>query len=268
MRYGIVARVDNKEAIATSKKIVNYLKGTSNTVIVESNLAKIIGTRGVPLSKMKPDIIISIGGDGTILRTIQKCRAKLFGIKIGVVGFLAEIEPPETIKSLKRILRGDYIIDKRIKLKTLLNGKRLHDAINEIVLHSTQIVKMKHFEILVNGTVVKRIRADGLIVATPTGSTGYAMSVGSPIVDPRLSAFVIVPIASFNMSARPTVVPSDSKIEIKVLDDKPTLLVIDGQYKRKFKKEDKLIFTISEHYAEFIRFENDFYKKVDILRVL
>jgi NAD+ kinase len=268
VKYGIVARIDNKEAISTSKKVINYLKKKSNDILIESNLAKVIDARGVPLSKMKADIVISIGGDGTILRTMQKCRAKLFGIRIGAVGFLTEIEPPETIKSLKRILDRKYIIDKRIKLKTLLNGKRLHDAINEVVLHSTQIVKMKYFEILVNGVVVKRIRADGLIVATPTGSTGYAMSVGSPILDPKLSALVIVPIASFNMSARPIVVPSDSKIEIKVLDDKPTLLVIDGQYKRKLKKEDRLIFTISEYCAEFIRFESDFYRKVDILRVL
>ena len=123
---------------------------------------------------------------------------------------------------------------------------------------------MRHYEIFVDDVMANSIRADGVIIATPTGSTSYAMSAGGPILDPRVAGFIIVPIAPFKLSARPMVVPIDSKISIRLLTPKrPSLLVLDGQLEYKIKTNDKITFTRSESPARFIRFEPDFYKRIE-----
>lgn len=260
MRFGVVAKVDKKEAVITARKVVEFLSKKAETV-VEEQTGKKIGRKGLPLKEMKADIMVTVGGDGTILRTLQSCDTPVFGINAGAVGFLTEVKPDNMVNGLNRILKKNYIIDKRIKLKVMLNKKQLYDCTNEAVIHTAHIAKMRSFEIFIGGKIVEDIRADGIIVATPTGSTCYAMSVGSPILDPRVDAFVIAPIAPFKLSARPIVVPAKSKITIKV-GEGSCLLVLDGQCEKKIGKNDKISFTVSKTPACFIRFDHNFYRRI------
>jgi len=260
MRFGIVAKVDKKEAVVTAKKVVDFLRKKAE-VVVEEQTGKKIGRKGKPLKKMKADIMIAVGGDGTILRTLQACNATVFGINAGAVGFLTEVTPDNAIDGLNRILRNDYVVDKRTKIKVMLNSERLYDCVNEVVIHTAHIAKMRHFEIFIDNVKAEDIRADGIIVATPTGSTCYAMSVGSPILDPRVDAFVIAPIAPFKLSARPIVVPAKSRITI-TCSKGPSLLVLDGQYEREVEKDDIMSFTASKTPARFIRFDHNFYRRI------
>ncbi len=262
MKFGVVSNPSIEKATEIAKKVVDFLEGKADVTMEEALAAK-LGATGQPLTEMKPDILITIGGDGTVLWVLQHTNVKLFCINAGVLGFLTEANPGNAIPDLEKIMKGEYIIDKRARLKTILNGERLYDCMNEAVIHTAHVAKMHHFEILVDDNYVVDIRADGIIVATPTGSTCYAMSVGSPLVDPRVNAFVIAPIAPFKLSARPYVVPIDSEITIRFLEPKrPCVLVLDGQYETQVQSEGTISFTASEKPAELVRFSRDFYKRV------
>ncbi len=262
MKFGVMSNPNIEKATGLAKEVIDFLKDKAE-VIIEDRLASKLGGQGQPLTEMKPDILITIGGDGTVLWALQRTNVKLFCINAGVLGFLTEASPENAIESLEKILKGEYIVDKRARLKTVLNGERLYDCMNEAVIHTAHVAKMRHFEIHVDDNFVADVRADGIIVATPTGSTCYAMSVGSPLVDPRVNAFVIAPIAPFKLSARPYVVPISSKITIKLIEsDRPCILVLDGQYETQVQSEATMMFTASEKPAELVRFSRDFYKRV------
>jgi NAD+ kinase len=244
-----------------AKKVLEALKGEE--FVVETHTAEALGLKGEPLQKMKVDVLITIGGDGTILRTLQGNDAPVMGVNAGVLGFLTEVQVDEIKAAIKKLLAGEYHLEKRLKLKTTMNGQRLEDATNEAVVHTAHIAKMRHFAISVDGTPATEIRADGLIVATPTGSTSYAMSVGSSIIDPRVDAFVIAPIAPFRLAARPLVVAAKSKIAVTILEPKECTMVIDGQCEFKIRGDEKLVFTASEKRAKFISFKDDFYRNLE-----
>ncbi|MCU0852015.1 MAG: NAD(+)/NADH kinase [Thermoplasmata archaeon] len=241
--------------------MLEALKGTD--YVIESHTAEALGLQGIPLSKMKVDALITVGGDGTILRTLQACDAPVMGVNAGVLGFLTEIQADEVKPAVKNLLAGRFHIDERLKLKTTLNGKRLEDGTNEAVVHTAHIAKMRHFAISIDGTPATETRADGLIVATPTGSTSYAMSVGSSIIDPRVEAFVIAPIAPFRLAARPLVVAAKSKIQVRIMEPKECTMVIDGQCEFKIRGDETLVFTASEKKARFISFKDDFYRNLE-----
>jgi NAD+ kinase len=262
MKFGVLSNPNIEKATGIAKEVIEFLNDKAEIEIEESLAAK-LEVEGRSLSDMDPDILITIGGDGTVLWALQRSHVKLFCINAGVLGFLTEVSPDQAIDSLDRILKGDYIIDKRARLKTVLNGERLYDSINEAVIHTSHVAKMRHFEIKVDENLLSEIRADGMIVATPTGSTCYAMSVGSPLIDPRVNAFVIAPIAPFKLSARPYVVPIESEITIRILEQKrPCILVLDGQYETQVESEVEIKFTASEKPAELVRFSTDFYERV------
>ena len=262
MKLGVTSNPNSERATDVARQVLDFLEGKVE-ISVEEELAAIVGRKGVPLEKMDSEILVTIGGDGTVLWTLQRTSSKLFCINAGVIGFLTEASPENAIEGLERILKGDYIIDKRTKLKTEIGDSRLYDCINEAVIHTSHVAKMRHFEIKVDDNMLADIRADGIIVATPTGSTCYAMSVGSPLVDPRVNAFIIAPIAPFKLSARPYVVPVESEITIKLLEPaKPCTLVLDGQFDTDVAGESTIKFTASEKPAEFVRFSSDFYKRV------
>jgi NAD+ kinase len=268
MKFGVMSNPNIEKATGLAKEVIDFLKDKAD-VTLEESLASKLGVKGQPLTEMKMDILITIGGDGTVLWALQRINTKLFCINAGVLGFLTEASPENAIESLKKILRGEYIVDKRARLKTVLNGERLFDCMNEAVIHTAHVAKMRHFKILVDDNLVADIRADGVIVATPTGSTCYAMSVGSPLVDPRVNAFVIAPIAPFKLSARPYVVPINSEIIIKLIEpERPCILVLDGQYESQVQSEATIMFTASEKPAELVRFSRDFYKRVSEKLVL
>ena len=268
MKFGVLSNPNIEKATGIAKEVIDFLQDKAEVTIEESLAAK-LEVKGKTLSQMNPDILITIGGDGTVLWALQRTKVKLFCINAGVLGFLTEVSPDQALESLDRILNGDYIIDKRARLKTELNGERLYDSINEAVIHTSHVAKMRHFKIMVDDNLLSDIRADGMIVATPTGSTCYAMSVGSPLIDPRVNAFVIAPIAPFKLSARPYVVPIESEITIKLLEpERPCILVLDGQYETQVQSEGEIKFTASEKPAELVRFSTDFYKRVSEKLVL
>ncbi|MGB9201043.1 NAD(+) kinase [Methanobacterium sp.] len=268
MRIGVVARFDIDKSIELAGKIVEFLIEKDVDTLIETNLASKLNNYqdiASDLEDMDVDMVVAVGGDGTVLRTqgiINQKKIPLFGINMGAVGFLTEIDPAETFTALEQVLEGNYFVDKRTQLRVWHN-KELHQALNEVVIMTQKPAKMLHIEISVDDEIVEELRADGLIIATPSGSTAYSMSAGGPIVDPRVGAFIIVPICPFKLGARPTVVPNDSVIKVKFLrEGKKAVAVIDGQFEEEINYMDEFIFKKAENYAYFVRLSKNFYRRV------
>lgn len=268
MRIGVVARLDMEEAIQLAGKITDFLLKKGIETLIDTSVAEKLDKYqelSCSLDEMDADMIIAVGGDGTILRTqsfISHKKIPLFGINMGTVGFLTEIDPENVFKAIEEVLLGNYFVEKRTQLQ-IYHQKKLHSALNEVVLMTRKPAKMLHIEISVDDEVVEELRADGLIIATPSGSTAYSMSAGGPIVDPRVGAFIIVPICPFKLGSRPTVVPDNSEIKVKLLrEGKKAIAVIDGQFEEEIDYMDQIIFRKSEDNACFVRLNKDFYRKV------
>jgi NAD+ kinase len=169
------------------------------------------------------DLAVSIGGDGTLLsaaRQLVDFGIPLVGINLGRLGFLADVTMQDLDRHLAGIFSGDYSVEQRFLLqgKTHMQGQapQQYIALNDIILHSHQSISMIEFEVFSNHQLINKQRADGLIVATPTGSTAYALSGGGPIMHPSMDSIALVPICPHTLSNRPIVLPANQQIEIKL----------------------------------------------------
>lgn len=259
-RFAIYANEHIEKAGEYTRRVYDALEG--ETVSLDVSAAKLMGMEGAPLDDIDADIVIVIGGDGTILRAFQHTDAAAIGVNAGGVGFLAEIEPDEIEESIARIRRGEYTVERRSKLKTWYQGEYLADAVNEVVVHTDSVAKIRQYKIYVNEHLATEVRSDGVIVSTTTGSTCYAMSLGAPITDPNVEAFLIVPMAAFKFASRPFVVPSTAKITIEAVMDKGCLMVIDGQHEYDMEGGSIVEFSKAEDHARFIKLDKDFYSLV------
>jgi len=268
MIMGLVARSDINEAVKLAGKLADFLNERGVDIVLDAPLAKELGRyqgRTCELEDMEADLVVAVGGDGTILRTqsfISHKKIPLIGINMGTVGFLTEIDPENAFSALEEVLAGNYSVERRNQLLVWHNHE-LPSALNEVVLMTRKPAKMLHIQISVDDEIVEELRADGLIIATPSGSTAYSMSAGGPIIDPRVEAFIIVPICPFKLGARPTVVADESIIKVKLLrEGKKAIAVIDGQFEEEINYMDEIIFRKSENCAYFVRLTKDFYRKV------
>lgn len=267
IRIGFVSRHE-PESIRLVETLVRYLRAGAAEILVDREIAAQIGESGASVEEMEQmpvDFIVSVGGDGTILRTIHRMTdpVPILGINMGTLGFLVDVEPKEAIATLERLTHG-FEVDERSRLKVVLNDRCLPPATNEVALITASPAKMIEFEIMVDGSLMEDFRADGVIIATSTGSTAYAMSAGGPIVDPRVDAIVLVPMAPFKLSSRPWVIPGGSVIEVKLkLPEKDALVVVDGQSTTTISVEDTVVISRAKTPARFVKVGRDgFYVKV------
>jgi len=264
MKWGLIYNYNTENAISIAEEIYNFLKDKGD-VYTEESFAKEKGLKSYSLDEINKnaDIVITIGGDGTILRALENVDKPIFAINSGGMGFLTESDPKNAIKGLTRIIDGNYNVEERAKLKATVDGKRLPDAANEVTVQTAKIAKMIHLEIYVDNELLETFGADGVIVATSTGSTSYSLSAGGPIVDPAVHAMVITPLAPFKLSTRPWVVPIDKKIGVKLLPkSKDSQIVIDGESALSISLDSKIEITASEKKARYVRFGESFYQMV------
>jgi NAD+ kinase len=255
---GLVARYDKKQALKLAEKLSKYLTENGLEVYMENTLLHKTRIEGkpVPLEEMRTDFIITIGGDGTILRTslsLPKPEPPILAINMSVRGFLTEAEPQEALEATDRCLKGEFKIEKCMKLASKTEDMRFPDTLNEIVTYADEPGKLLYAQILKNNEPILNCQADGLIISTQTGSTGYSLSAGGPVLDPSVNAFVVAPICPL----------SSFSLKIKVEKPQKILVVIDGHY-RQFvtSKPMSLTVTRSKNVASFIRFGDNFYHRL------
>ncbi|AGI48427.1 putative sugar kinase [Thermoplasmatales archaeon BRNA1] len=258
--YGLVANPNVPDLENYVRRVADALG--QETLVCDATSGEILGREGTDVRDMDVDVVITIGGDGTILRAAMGTRAPIMGINAGGVGFLAEITPDRIEEGIARLRSGDFTISERFKLDSFLNGKKMEPTINEAVVHTDSVAKIRQFKVYVDGKLATEVRADGIIISTPTGSTSYAMSLGAPMVDPGVDALLIVPMAAYKFASRPFVVPSGVKVTVECVRDKGCLLVLDGQAEHPIEGGSKLDFVRSSERVRFVSFGADFYSRV------
>jgi len=264
---GIIARYDKRNAIKLAEDIAEYMNKKGLEVYFEQTLKGKVKRKGnfQQPQDMKTDLIITIGGDGTILRAcvaIPKPEPPILAINMGVRGFLTEASPKEAYTAIERCLKGDYITEKCAKISIIADNKKIPDALNEALITVDEPVKLLYARVSKDGEHVLDCQADGLMIATQTGSTGYSLSAGGPVLDPRVDAFVLTPICSLSV-LRSIVFPSDSKITVEVLRPKRIMVVVDGAYRHIVEsKNPRITVTRSKNETVFIRFRENFYNRL------
>jgi len=264
MRIGLTAKADDARRVKVANHVAQFLQGKAD-LIVDQELGAAMQEKvaSADLPDIKCDVMVAIGGDGTILHALQHNKAPVFGINMGELGFLTEIEPIELTDGLRRVLARDFFIEHRLKIAASVNQKRLPDATNEVAVKTKRLAKILQFELAWGDREVMRVRGDGMILATPTGSTSYAMSAGGPIVDPRMDCLTLVPLAAFSLSSRPMVLPADTVMQMRIMQrEKEAMIVIDGQFEMEMREGDLLTLYSSEERARFVRFRQQFYHRL------
>lgn len=207
------------------RETIEHRTGCTIDVVLESELAEQV------------DLMLVLGGDGTMIATsrmIGDVQVPVIGVNYGGLGYLAEFPLEELFPALESILAGQYQVQQRLMLTVeLWRGKELvtrNRVLNDVVVNKSALARIIEIEAYLNEQFVNLFRADGLIVATPTGSTAYNLSAGGPIIYPSMNAVVITPICPFTLSNRPIVVPDDSMIEVRLVTEKEEVaLTLDGQ---------------------------------------
>jgi len=264
---GIISRLDRKQALQLALGIVKVLQTKKLHVKLEASLAKNLEKPDLatPLEKMKTDLIVTIGGDGTILRTclkLPKPEPPILAINMGARGFLAEVPPKDAIKAINQTLKGNYKLERTAKLASYLGKKRLPDALNEVSITSLAPAKLLTMCVWKDSELVGECQSDGAVVASQTGSTGYSLSAGGPVIDPDVQAFVFTPIAPLTVF-HPIVFSAGSTIHVDLRRPKRAVIVIDGHFQTETAPElSRVTISKSEYDSNFIRFTGDFYHRL------
>lgn len=222
----LVGRFQDSAVAESAAALVRDLRARGLRVLVgEDDDAVPAGTErvSIPALRASADLVIAIGGDGTLLRAARHAVERdvpLLGINRGRLGFLADVLPQDMVRSIDSVLNGDCTLDRRPLLEARLwapDGVRTRDiALNDVVLHRWETGRMLDFQTRVNGTYVNSHSGDGLVVATATGSTAYALSCGGPIVQAGLDVLVVAPISPHTLSDRPILFPGNAVIEVRL----------------------------------------------------
>lgn len=219
MIIAIFPNEEKKSCYAIAKEIIAYLQKNNIEVVAEEEKAKDFNLKSI--SQVNPDdikFLITMGGDGTILRIAHKygdLNAAVLGINIGSLGFMADIPIADIFTSLKELLSGQYVIEKRIMVEGTSPKNEKFFAANDVVFHRGNNPSLVDISVYVDSLFLNTFCADGIIIATPNGSTAYSLSAGGPILSPQLEAFVLTQICPHTISNRPLVLTANHEIEVK-----------------------------------------------------
>jgi len=240
-KVGLIAKSGDLSVSETLNDVHNLLQDMGLSVVLDSSTRGLLGgpvTVDLDTIGQECDLAVVIGGDGTLLhaaRELVDANVPLVGVNRGRLGFLVDVSPEDKLHELTEIIEGEYIEEHRLMLHCQLrrNEESIHQslAFNDMVMRTKNVLQIIEFEISINDSFVLSQRADGIIVASPSGSTAYSLSSGGPIVNPNLNAVVVQPICPHTLSSRPLVVTAESEIRVLVTERKPVSaqMVCDGQ---------------------------------------
>ncbi|MFZ0698606.1 MAG: NAD(+)/NADH kinase [Thermoplasmata archaeon] len=259
MKIAITANPEKPSAFDLVRRTVELIGDRAEIVLAqEARIPVDLSLPRVPLADLAADAIVAIGGDGTYLSILQRTNVPLLAVNAGTVGVLAEVDgrdAPEFETAIGRLLKGYYFVEERMKLAVQAAGTAMPDATNEVVIHSGRPAKMGRFDIILDGRHTGRLQADGVIIATPTGSTGYSLSALGPIVETGVEGIVIVAIAPFRAVARALVIEPLHTITIRPQSGEiHSLAVVDGQVDARVPPGGSVLAYRSPRRARFIRF--------------
>ena len=262
---GIVCKPIREVVSSMVPPLVQWLGERKIAVFVDQETAQCVdpGAPVVPRDALaaRIDLLIVLGGDGTLLsatRALGGQKVPILAVNLGGLGFLTSVTREELYPVLERVLAGEHQVSERMMLvaKILRNNETADRqvALNDAVINKAALARMLDFDVYVDRAQVGRYRADGLIVATPTGSTAYSLAAGGPVVHPELDALVITPICPHMLTNRPLVIPDTACVEIDIAAaEEPVYLTLDGQVGFKLEPRDRVAITKSPSRVAFVQ---------------
>ncbi|TCK01599.1 NAD+ kinase [Volucribacter psittacicida] len=274
---GLVGKPRNL-SLQLHRNLLQWLIDKGYEVIVEQEVGEKLNLNPTYIASLeeigqRAELAIVIGGDGNMLgnaRVLSKYDISLIGINRGNLGFLTDIDPKQTYEQLQACLNGEYVVEERFLLEAYIehNGEMINvgNAVNEVVLHPSQIARMIDFHVYIDDKFAFSQRSDGLIIATPTGSTAYSLSAGGPILNPQLNAISLVPMYPHTLSSRPLVIDGNSKISMRFADynESGIELSCDSQVAVPFSSNDIVTVVKSPHKLRLLHLKN--YNYYNVLR--
>lgn len=272
---GVLIKPKSPEIKPTLQGLVYWLRERSVRVLLDTVTTALIDEQGgMQKSQLaaQADVLIVLGGDGTILSAARLAAERsipILGVNMGGLGFLTEVRLDELYHALDRLLANDYVIDERLMLHTLIHrhGETVASGtvLNDVVISKGTLARMIELKIAIQGQFITSLRADGLIVSTPTGSTAYSLSAGGPIVNPSVQALILTPISPHTLTHRPLIVPVDVEIEVTLTSrDDGAMATLDGQVGVAIVQGDTTRVRLSNHRTKLVRFPEHHY--YDVLR--
>ncbi len=263
-KIGIVVKRNKPEGVELARKIVEWAGGKGIEPFLEEDVAEQLSVkRGYPKSEIprRVDLIVVLGGDGTLLSVARLAAEKsvpILGVNLGSLGFLTEITVEELFPTLEKILAGDYEVEMRMMLNASIYR---HDelltrylALNDVVVSKSSMARIIDLEATIDDNYLTLYRVDGLIISTPTGSTGYSLAAAGPIVYPTLHAMILTPICPFTLNNRPILIPDKSRVGITLkTENVDHLLTIDGQVAFALKAGDVVVVEKAKSCTKLIK---------------
>ncbi len=256
-KVGIYHHPESAEAREFAQEILSRLEPQLDAIWIASAWDPVASTKDLP----ETDLLITIGGDGTVLRAARAVVPHpilILGVDMGRLAFLTELVPDELRERLDDILAGDYSVDQRTMLAVEFEGfggdpPEVVHALNDVTVGRTSLGRPVYVNVRVNGDLIGVLRGDGVVVASATGSTGYSLSAGGPILDPSAQFLVLTPVAPHLAAAAPLVLPPDCSIDLSVGGHSGVAASVDGQGALAMDRDDHVRVTRSPHVARLVR---------------
>lgn len=269
-RIGVIAKKGEPEAVEAVRELLRLLEGRGIEFFVESEVASVLKLKGYQRSDIpsRADIIIVFGGDGTLLsvaRLVGNLGIPIVGVNLGGLGFITELSRNEVRGNIEMIFSEKCCFEERIMLSAdVYRGRKRivqHNALNDVVLNKSALSRMVELDIDINKQYISTIRADGLIISTPTGSTAHSLSAGGPILYPTLESFLMTPICPHTLTSRPIVLPDIFTLEINVKSGEDVYLTLDGQAGFPLKIADSVRIKKADYKTKFlVLHDRDYFK--------
>ncbi|GBC95739.1 NAD kinase [bacterium HR16] len=273
-RVGLIVHTDKPDALRFTREAVEWLQERGLQVNIEADIARALGMPEYQCDEAalcESDLLLAVGGDGTILRASRLAAPReipILGVHLGRFGFIAQIKPQDLHTAIARVQAGDFTIEKRLMVRAVAyrNGEPICDALalNDVVVTKGAVARMITLQTFVNDTFLATYSADGLVVATPTGSTAYSLSAGGAIVDPACEVLLLTPICAHTLSARPLILPAEKQVKVAVTaDDGDFQLQADGGETVRLRSGDAVHVFRAQERTHLIVFDPDeFYTKL------
>ena len=272
-KIGVFCKPKAPSATGTLSKLVPWLRERDYQVFLDTATATLINETSSQEKReisQQADLLIVLGGNGTLLsvaRTAHPHDVPILAVNLGSLGFLAEISLDELYPTLENILAGKFEVENRMLLNACIwrNGRKVedHNVLNDVVINKGVVARVINLQVLVNGQYMTSYRADGLIIATPTGSTAYSLSAGGPIIHPSMHTLVLSPICPFTLTNRSILIPDQSIIQVKLVAEYDDVrITLDGQEGYDMKAEDILEIQKTKTTLQLIRGPNKNYYQI------
>jgi len=270
---GILTKPKFPEVKPTLEGVVSWLRERAITVLLDTTSAALLKEPGgIQKTHLvgQADALLVLGGDGTILSAARLAAERsipILGVNMGGLGFLTEVRLDALYASLDRVFANDFVLDERLMLQTHVHrhGETVARGVvlNDIVISKGTLARMIELRIAIQGQFVTNLRADGLIVSTPTGSTAYSLSAGGPIINPAVKALILTPISPHTLTHRPLIVPENVEIDVTLTSkDDGAMATLDGQVGIAMAQGDTAVIQTTNHRTKLIRFPESHYYEV------